>query len=166
MKGFIFLICFVPFVYGIGASPAQLDFVGNTGEVICKNVTISDVEGVVLVEDRWAIEGSDDRDFLAHRLDGVGFGLDVDYEENFTAEGGTEREVCVSGKMAGFYHGVLLIKGDGDNSGVGIWVVVDLVGVTVISLEGMSVISSEEDPGIVLVLVFVLLLLVLIVVML
>ncbi len=148
---FVVLICFAPVTFGLGVSPAELDFKGNTGEVLCGKVVVSDFDGEVVVEDRWAVRGYSGRDFLSHDLDASDLGISVDYVEG---------EVCLAGEKSGVYHGLLLFRGEGENSGAGIWIAVDLIGADLISFEGMSAGVSEENNGTVLLLgaIFILLL--------
>lgn len=141
---FVVLICLIPGVFCLEVSPTQLDFSGVTGEVICKDVFVSDFGVEVIGEDRWAVRDYDGRDFLAHKLDAFDLGLSVDYDENFFVEGESVKEVCLSGSRSGSYHGLLLYRGEGENAGVGIWIVVDLVGDDLIVLKGEVV---EESGG-------------------
>ncbi len=142
------LFWFVPMGFCLEVSPAEIKFSGNTGEVLCGNISVGGVESFVVVEDRWAERGFDGRDFLSHDGDAGDLGLRLEYEREFVLSGEAKRLVCVRGESSGFYHGLLLFRGEEENSGVGVWVVVELVGADVISFGGMSVEVIEDDSGV------------------
>jgi len=167
MKSILFfvLICFLSFGASLEASPSEVSFKGNTGEILCENVSVGGVEDVVLLEDRWAKRGYSDRNFLNHKLDASDLGIDIEYEEKFILSGGVDRLICVRGASKGAYHGLLLFRGDGENSGVGVWIKVDLVGADVISFGGMSanIIENNSNMVKILYIVFFVLLIVLLI---
>lgn len=136
--------CFLFFVFliGIGSSldlsisPEEIVFEGKVGEEICYEVDVMVSSSIdILVEDRWAEEGVNDRKLSKHKMVNEELGLEIFYNNKFNVDDEEVLEVCLSGENAGNYHGVLLFKGDGVSAGVGLWLVVNLE-------EGEGVVSK------------------------
>lgn len=143
----ILLICLISTVFALEVSPSEINFKGISGEVVCKSITVAGFDNEdVIIENRWANEEYDGRDFSRYKLDGNYLGLEVSYEKNIVNDKMIS-EVCVRGGKGGIYHGVLLFRETGKNSGVGVWVVVDLVESDVILLREMPTNSKKGFKG-------------------
>jgi len=107
-------------------SPPQLYLVGDVRDTLCENVTIANIESDIIVVDRWVSMGYDSRNLLEYIMSSENLGLNVSYDDDFFINEKTKQLVCVNGAKSGLYYGVLLYMANGENSGVGIWVQVNL----------------------------------------
>lgn len=153
-----FFICILlPFVISLEVSPSQINFHGKTGETICKKFTISGSNLNIIANDRWTLDENIGRDFLAHKSSARDLGLRIDYEKEFFIEESIEKKICLSGEKTGDYHGVLLFRADGHNSGVGTWISVELSGEDLITLGDNGIKEGFTDEFFILSLILTLL---------
>ena len=164
----IFIFYFI-FLFGLvggmelTASPEEIVFEAEVGEVICENLSI-EAEGFsnILVEDRWAEVGFMDRKLSKHKLESEELGLNVVYVEELSVGETGVLEICLDGEKFGNFHGVLLLRGERVSAGVGVWLVVNLeegegvidkLGSRVGGITGGVVVIVGEGVGVGLILV-------------
>ncbi len=148
---FLFFVLFISLssCTTLSMSPPQIDFIGKTGETICNDFYIEgDLDYLVTGEDRWAIEGYEERKLSKHNLSSDELDLELTYVKKVELKNKTSLEICVEGKDAGTYHGILLYKIKDKPVKVGIWMEVTLEGFSFesISLGGKSV-SEKKGLG-------------------
>ncbi|MFH1711572.1 MAG: hypothetical protein ABH840_04635 [Nanoarchaeota archaeon] len=103
----------------IGISPSKLEFSGNVGEVICKDITLITKDKEVLSgEDRWS--GRDSRDLKVYNSRADWFGIEIDYVKSTEFKGSQNIEVCLRGLESGTYYGALIYQTG--SAGVGTWI--------------------------------------------
>jgi len=133
-KLFIIFICFfIPLISSatLSMSPQQIDFVGNTNEKICDEVSLkTDGMATLIGEDLWAEEGYSERKLKQHTLESEELKLNLEYPKEIKIDDEGTIEVCLIGKSKGDYHGVLLYRIKDKPVRVGIWMNVSLEGTT------------------------------------
>ena len=126
------LFFLLPYVsaYTLGIGPTQINFVGDVGERVCKEVRVfsSNYYGVIISENRWAKEGVFSRALIAHTLSADKLNLTVEYEQVFNLSGEKNLGICIRGEKPGAYHGIFLFKTMDGNVAVGGWTNVNITG--------------------------------------
>ena len=106
--------------------PQQLDFIGESGELICQRATLElDGSETVVGDVRFAQSEYFERKLTRHNLSSEDIGLDVTFPEEVLVNNMTNIEVCIKGKT-GNYHGIILYKIKDKPVRVGIWLNVSL----------------------------------------
>ena len=152
----LFFIFFIFFIYSINAatlsiSPPQLNFEGEVGEELCNKIRIK-VNGTenVTGKIKWAKEGYSKRILHEHNLDSEELNLKVKFLKKLTIEKSEEIEICLRGKNAGTYHGVLLYRIQGKPLQIGIWTNVSLEGKDFIKMTGNFINAEDKEPNLLL----------------
>ncbi|MEK6890896.1 MAG: hypothetical protein AABX03_02055 [Nanoarchaeota archaeon] len=103
----------------LGLSRANLEFVGDIGEEVCKELIIFSGESVsVSGEDRWSLKNSKELSDYTKYADELK--IDINYPESVNFNKKETVNVCITGNENGKYHGVLIYK-DPEIAGVGTW---------------------------------------------
>ena len=119
--------------FALEVSPSKLRFHGDVGEEICKKFNFTSSSSVSL-ENRWALT-QDRGKFLSYLYNATMFGLDVKY---YNESLNNTKRICIKGKNEGSYYGLLLIKEIMGNSGIGIWLNVELNGGSLVEFDNAS----------------------------
>lgn len=123
---FVFCLNFVSAV-SLEMSPPVVEFFGEVGVPMCKNVSVFVSEwSVVSGQDRWLGDDSLKGDFLSYNLSSEDVGLNVDYPFEVSFIGGRDIVVCVNAESEGVYDGALLFNVKGGSAGVVSWMSVNV----------------------------------------
>jgi hypothetical protein len=146
----IFFVFLIFFIYSVNAatltiSPPQLDFKGVVGEEICNNIKIK-VNGTenLTGKIKWAEEGYFERVLNEHKLDSEELDLEIDFSEEIEINEIEEIKICLRGKKAGKFHGVLLYKIKDKPLQIGIWTNVTLEGNNFIKMTGNFINNKDK----------------------
>ncbi len=130
-RGMIFGIVFLVLVssvysvysYGLGISPTEINFEGNAGERICRNVDIfsKDYLGQIDVKDKWA-KGGAGKNADKYTLTRQELGIGLSYNERFNLENQSTQEICLASEGEGSFNGLLLFSAADSNIEVGVWI--------------------------------------------
>ena len=132
MRGIFFLFFFVfclSFVSAVSLemSPPVVEFVGEVGVPMCRNVSVSVSEwSVVSGQDRWLGGDGLRGDFLSYNLSSEDVGLSVDYPFEVSFIGDRDISVCVNAESEGVYDGALLFNVKGGSAGVVSWMSINV----------------------------------------
>jgi hypothetical protein len=146
----LFFIFFIFFIFTVNAatltiSPPQINFQGNVGEKICKEIEIK-VNGTenLTGKIKWAKEGYFEKVLSEHNLESKELKLEVNFPKNLEIKENEKIEICLKGKKTGKYHGVLLYRIKNKPLQIGIWVNVNLEGKDFIKMTGNFVKTENE----------------------
>ncbi len=126
---FYFCFLFISCVSGLEfrASPEEIIFDCFVNEVVCKNISFYASENVdVKVEDRWASIDFMERNLVKHSLSVEDLDIEIDYLNEFNIDKKNIIEVCVVGENVGLYHGVMLARVNESQTGIGIWLKINI----------------------------------------
>lgn len=121
---FIFLVVFmVGGVLASSFSPSKLTLNSEIGEKVCGKIILDSDSETITVNDLWAENENTDWKVSLFNKDAKYHKLSVDYDSELFSD---EREVefCVSGKKAGEYHGVILLREAQEGNSIiqmGVW---------------------------------------------
>lgn len=119
---FIFLITSVS-AFSIEASPDELFLETSINQKVCKNVAIQvSEESNIIITDRWATKEYNQKILTEHQFSKDDIGITLSHNQNILIRNNKSIEICLSAKKEGFYHGVLLIKGEDQPVGIGVWI--------------------------------------------
>lgn len=103
-------------------SPPQLDFYGNTQELICKEFKIK-VDGMQTLTNKvlWAKEGFIERKLNEHNLKGDNLGIELSVQSPIIVDEESIQKICIKSNSPGNFHGILLYKIYNKPIQVGLW---------------------------------------------
>ena len=160
---FIFLLTFVN-AFSLEASPNEIYVDSFPNQKICKDILIDvSEESNIIIEDRWSEKGFVEKILVNHKLAAEELNVVLSYDKQFRISQQESFEVCFSAREVGFYHGIILIKGENAPAGVGVWVNLNVTKqssfFTGFSIDN-SIERSNKNRGLYLVLIFIVLVLV------
>ena len=144
----IFLIFSIGFVSSatLSISPPQIDFIGNTNQQICRNISIkTNGTNKLLGETRWAKEDYFERKLSKHNLSSEDLNLEVYFEKKLMVENKKETEICLKAKKEGNFHGLLLYRIEGKPVQIGIWINSSFEGNSLMKITGNFVKTEEKS---------------------
>jgi hypothetical protein len=111
-------------ITAIGFSPENLVYNSSIGQKQCQIVTINSDSKNIIVSDKWAENKDTPWNPNLFNVSASDNELSISYDKKLSINDRTI-EVCISGKKAGEYHGILLIKEEQVGNSVvqaGIWI--------------------------------------------
>jgi hypothetical protein len=150
-KIYFFIFIFTFLIYFSSAttltiSPPQIDFIGDTEEIICQKINIETEGNVVLVgKTQWAEKEYNERKLSKHYLNSEEIGIKIKFPELINIENNSDIEICIEGSNEGTYHGALLYKIENKPIQVGIWMNVSLERNNLIKITGNFINVKEEE---------------------
>ena len=135
---FILLLLGTSYIIASGFSPTSLIYDLGVNEESCQTVNINSESEKISVSDSWASHKDDNWSVDGFTNAAQDHGLELTYSTELNKD---ERsvEVCLKGKNAGEYHGVLLLREEQEGNSVvqmGIW------------LKVVYFVSLEKEMGI------------------
>ena len=119
----------------LGVYPDEMKFDVDIGEKACSQVIVFSSENIsVELEDSWAEQGYFGRESERHTLKSELKGIEISYSDKFSFRGQKEIKVCITGNIAGRFHGLLMIRGE--NVGIGSWMSVNVHGNVLSGITG------------------------------
>lgn len=151
----IFLLNLVN-AFSLQASPDEIFIETTVGEKICKDITLFvSEESEVIIADRWAEEGFNEKVLTAHDLSSDDLLITPSYQKEFNVKKEEKVSFCFSAKKEGFYHGILLIKGKGYPVGIGVWVNFNVTKRSTL-FTGLAINETKQkNPSLIFLLIFV-----------
>jgi hypothetical protein len=105
----------------IGISPANLSFIADSGEIVCKQIKIFSSDDIRLNgEDTWARNYSNN--LKEYNLSSDSLFIFINYPKNVSVSSKKEINICISGDKPGVYYGAIIFRPDSGNAGVGNWI--------------------------------------------
>lgn len=121
---FIFLISFIDEVLAVGFSPGSLVYKLPVGKEECQTISLTSDSETVRVSDKWAEDKNMEWKVSSFDTDANYHGLSISYPQKLTLNQ-RQAQVCLSGKEAGEFHGVVLLTEEQKGSSIiqmGIWI--------------------------------------------
>ena len=112
--------------FRLSASPPELDFKTNVGELVCADLRLQSEESFQFfkVYDRWSLHGG--KNLLSYSYKGEDFGIESRYQNSVVISEENNLSVCFKANKPGFYWGVLFLESEIADAGLGIWLKLDV----------------------------------------
>ena len=152
LSAFLFFILLISFSEGVelGVSPASIDFYGESGNFVCKNLSIFFSEDNIPIEvnDTWS-KNRNSRDVNNYKLSADELGIVSKYKNSFLINKEKNFEICIKSQYAGNFNGVLIFDVVGKSLSVGSWMNANFVGnnAKVSKITGFSEKDSSEPES-------------------
>lgn len=114
--------------FKLSVSPAHLDFRGNSGEKMCKEIAVSSDEKIfITIEDKWASK-SKDLSLNDYNLSSKQLEINVSYPGGINLIGEKNIALCITPKNAGTYNGILVFTSSRGLAGLAVLIKVEIFG--------------------------------------